>query len=330
VLFTSGITSTLSNSYFVKGQTIKVQIWAYDGTENSTTSISSSTTIVNYIPQITVEFNRTMVFSVNDLGLNFGTWFDADTQDQQFKYIEWEVNGQSITQLNNASKIGSQWFSVGQFIKVRFTPNDGQQNGTTQILTITVSYPIKIEDTFAHTMNLQGDNALINFTLYSGIVGDQVEGYLLNPTATQLTISNTTVNPTSITLVNATKFLVFDWGATSTTSGRIVWYFDQNSLDPKQIGQNITLYSFDGTSWQLVESIVVDWAKGTISFESSNLSQIKCLGFCIDALPTPPVVQNPIDDTIQKLLPMILGGLVFVASLIGIFSYSRRNRSMKP
>ena len=121
-------TSTLTGTYFNKANTVSVRVTPNDGTVDGAQVGSNSVTISNSPPSIvSVSLTPTIAFATSTLTAAVVGGADADGDTITYRY-KWFVNGSAIAP--TTSTLGSPFFSAGNTVSVRVTPNDGTTNGT--------------------------------------------------------------------------------------------------------------------------------------------------------------------------------------------------------
>jgi len=122
-------TSTLTGSYFSKGDTITCQVTPWDGTDAGAPVVSNSVTIRNSPPSISsVSISPTTAYESTTLTATPSGWADPDGDPPGYNY-QWKKNGSNISGATTSTLTGS-YFSKGDVITCQVTPWDGTDAGT--------------------------------------------------------------------------------------------------------------------------------------------------------------------------------------------------------
>ncbi|MBI3031837.1 hypothetical protein HYY69_00005, partial [Candidatus Woesearchaeota archaeon] len=186
--FTQTATSVTSNinvsriftqDNFSKGHTIILEATPYDGTTNGTAVNTSSLTVQNIAPQITIGLNETNATLTGLSDINATANYTDRDSDSGTVYFTWFVNDtknftQTATSVSpniNVSRLFLEGnFSKGYTIILEATPYDGATNGTpvnTSSLTVGNLQPsisVSVNETNATLTGLSDINATANYT----------------------------------------------------------------------------------------------------------------------------------------------------------------------
>ena len=135
-----GITSsTLSGSYFNKGDILYCSVTPDDGTDTGATVSSNSVTIQNSAPTAnTPSISPTTAYETSTFACSSSGGSDVDPVDSVSFTYGWKINGQASGQ-TGTSLTGSS-FDKGDVVKCFVTPSDGVTTGSpTDSIGVTVS-----------------------------------------------------------------------------------------------------------------------------------------------------------------------------------------------
>jgi hypothetical protein len=191
---------TLSSSLFVKGQTIIMQVTAYDGEEYGNSINSSGVIVLNTAPSVS-DLNITPLepYTTSNLTGNY-IFIDID-YDPDLSYEMWYKNN---TLIYEGGILPSSYFVKEDEIYFVVIPFDGEQNGTMQNTSIVIlnSAPVLVTDNINISSNtIEGTIlAIMNGTDADGdvltynLVFDELGKLLLNSSTGILTLSETLSN----------------------------------------------------------------------------------------------------------------------------------------
>jgi hypothetical protein len=124
----SGTTPTLPSSRFLKDDTIRLQVRAFDGTAYSDPVTSNLVTGGNNLPSIDlVKLEPSGDVFTDDVLLAEVFTTDPDGDSVRVFY-EWYVNSSKVAETGDQLD-GDVWFSKGDSVYVKVTPDDGDDKG---------------------------------------------------------------------------------------------------------------------------------------------------------------------------------------------------------
>jgi hypothetical protein len=123
----SPTSSTLTGTYFNKGNTVYCRVTPNDGTVSGTAVTSSTVTISNTAPVLSsVSVSPTLAYESSTLTCSASS-SDADGDSVSYTYA-WYVNSTAVAP--TSSTLGGTYFSKGNTVYCRATPSDGSASGT--------------------------------------------------------------------------------------------------------------------------------------------------------------------------------------------------------
>ena len=128
----SSTSSKLTGSYFVRGDSVYVEVTPKDSTSSGTMVTSSSVTIENATPSISsVSLSPSSVYTDDTLTCTPNGWSDADGDSASYTY-EWTLNSATLSGAASSSLDGTTDFDRGDKISCTVTPDDGIDSGTSR------------------------------------------------------------------------------------------------------------------------------------------------------------------------------------------------------
>lgn len=165
--------TTLSGASFDVGDEVYCRVIPNDGTTAGGSVASATVTISNTAPVVSVVSLSTYTPSTNDTITASVTTSDADGDTVTVSYA-WYVNG-SVVAATGASLSGATYFSRGDTVYVRVTPNDGTSSGTavsSSTATVQNSTPSITSVAISPSTVSVGDTMTCVVTGYSDADGD--------------------------------------------------------------------------------------------------------------------------------------------------------------
>jgi len=120
--------STLTGSWFDKGDAVTCTVTPNDGTASGTPVVSNTVTIRNTAPSVaSATLSPSTAYETSTLTCTAGSTSDVDGDTVTVSY-GWIVNGS--TSLATSSTLTGTWFNKGDTVACTVTPNDGTAAGT--------------------------------------------------------------------------------------------------------------------------------------------------------------------------------------------------------
>lgn len=216
--------SSLDTSLFVKGDSIIIEVTAYDGQAYGNSINSTTRTVLNSVPIISdLIILPTTAYTTSSLNASY-TFTDADN-DNDFSTFRWYKNE---TLIYTGSILNSSYFTKDENITLIITPNDGTDDGTliNASIQITNSNPLldienisipstSIVDTIVLIANAtDSDNDNITYS----IVQDELGRLVINDTTGIVLLNETLDN----TLVGNYTIIISATDSTTTTNSTFV------------------------------------------------------------------------------------------------------------
>ncbi|MCK5017482.1 MAG: hypothetical protein KAS32_10480, partial [Candidatus Peribacteraceae bacterium] len=157
-------TQTISNSSYFKSDQLICEIWADDGTDNSTKYNSSTMTIQNSRPVITdVVIVPSPAETTDDLNVTY-TYYDVDGDAETNTYFQWYINdaeNETVRYLTSGNT------SLNDNVIISVKADDGTDNSTwLNSTTLTVGDNI---DPILHTHYMSGTSGYTNIAFTIGV-----------------------------------------------------------------------------------------------------------------------------------------------------------------
>lgn len=167
--------STLTGSWFNKGEAITCQATPYDGTVSGSAVTSNTVTILNTAPVVaSASLSPTTATESSTLTCSSGATSDADGDTVTVSY-SWEIDGATISA--TGSTLTSANFAKGDSVTCLATPNDGTTNGTaaeSSAVVIGNSAPVLTSVSLSPTTPYTDDDVVASVGTVSDLDGDSI------------------------------------------------------------------------------------------------------------------------------------------------------------
>ncbi|MDP2308678.1 MAG: hypothetical protein Q8P18_21835, partial [Pseudomonadota bacterium] len=254
------VTSTLTGTYFSKGNTVYCRVTPSDGTTSGTAVSSTTVTISNTAPVMSsVTLSPTLVYT-NDTITTSVASTDADGDTVSYSYA-WYVNG-SLIAPTSSSLSGATYFSKTNTVYVRVTPTDGTTSGTASTSsTVTIGNSTPVAPVVAITpedpeaaldplvcsistaaSDVDGDSLTYSFTWTKN--GSSYTGDTDTSTTSTVPASATAATNIFVCQVTASDGSATSSTATDTLTVLGASYTLGNTTDYPSTGNNATNYLF--------------------------------------------------------------------------------------